>query len=202
MAKSNPQTATARLAELRDHEQQAKAASAQAERAALLARNAAEQAEGEVVRAHAGHGSLDAAEKALEQAEAHARTARLKAQGAALRHEETEAELRQYHGGAYSQLVAEAVPNADGPVQKMLEGVRLILEGDAAWRLQCQEMDGHLRAAGHQPTANMRETHELAEVVRLLTRFDGKLSPPLPHGQGLALREQDEATKRRMKAAA
>ena len=60
-------------------------------------------------------------------------------------------------------------------------------------------MDGHLRAAGHQPTANMRDSHELAEVVRLLARFDGKLSPPLPHGQGLGLREQEEETARRFR---
>ena len=34
-----------------------------------------------MVKAHAGHGSLDAAEKALDQAEANARTAKLKAEG-------------------------------------------------------------------------------------------------------------------------
>ncbi len=199
MARATPQTATERLAELRHQEQKAKTAHNQAEREALLARNAAEQAEAEVVRAHAGHGNLDAAEQALADAEANARTAGLRAQGAQLHHQETQAELRQWHGSHYSDLIAEAETAAAVPCERMLEGVRLVLEGDALWKAQAQEIDGHLKAAGHQPRENMRAEHELAEIARALSKFSGAVSPPLPHGHGMAVRRRDDETARQMR---
>lgn len=199
MTKAKPITATERLAQLRHQEQQAKVASNQAEREALLARNAAEVAEGEVVRAHAGHGFLDEAENALADAEANARTAGHKAKGAALHHEEKQTELRQWHGSHYADLIAEAEDSAAVPCERMLEGARLILEGHAMWQAQAREIDGHLKAVGHQPRENMRAEHELAEVARVLSKFSGVLSPPLPHGYGMAIREQDNRTATQMR---
>ena len=193
-------TATERLAQLREQEHRAKVASNQAEREALQTRNAAERADDEVVRAHAGHGTLANAEKALADAESGARTAKHKAQGAALHHREVEAELRQFHGSHYAQLVAEATAAAGKPGELMLEGIRQFLEEDALWRAQAQEMDGHLRAAGQPPSANMRDAHELAEVARVLTRFSGEISPPLPHGHGIELQRSNEEAARRWKA--
>jgi hypothetical protein len=199
MAKAQPHTATERLAQLREQEQKAKAASNQAEREALLARNAAEQAEQEVVRAHAGHGSLDAAEQALADAEATARTAGHKAQGAALHHQERQAELRQYHGAHYSDLIAEAEEGAARPCELMLEGVKMIVKGDALWKAQAQEIDGHLKAAGQQPRENMRDSHELAEIARVLSKFSGVVSPPLPHGRGITIRAREQETAEKLK---
>jgi hypothetical protein len=81
----------------------------------------------------------------------------------------------------------------------MLEGVRLIVEGDALWKARAQEIDSHLKAAGHPQRENMREAHELAEVARVLSKFGGVVSPPLPHGHGLAIRQREDETAHQMR---
>ena len=45
----------------------------------------------------------------------------------------------------------------------------------------------------------MRAAHELTEVARVLSRFSGVLSPPLPHGYGMAIREQEDRTATQMR---
>ena len=157
MPKAQPnKTATERLAQLREQEQKAKTASNQAEREALLARNRAEQAEQEVVKAHAGHGSLDSAEQALADAEAaspHRWATRPRAQPSTI------GRSRQSYASTTAaitpELIAEAEEGAAKPCEQMLEGVRLIVEGDALWQAQAHEIDGHLKAAGQQPSENM-----------------------------------------------
>jgi hypothetical protein len=171
-----------------------------ADRQALNARTAAEQAEQAVIRAHAGDGNVKAAEKALDTAEQQARNAALAARGAALRVEQAQAEIRTYHGTHSQDLIREAAPDATGPGDKMLEGVRLILEGDAEWNHQAQVIGQHLIAAGHRPNENQPSTHELAEIARTLKQFAGKVTPPLPHNQAIDLRAREEETARRWKA--
>jgi hypothetical protein len=111
-----------------------------------------------------------------------------------------QAEIRTYHGTNSAALIREAAPDATGPGDKMLEGVRLILEGDAEWNAQAQVIGQHLIAAGHRPNENQPSGHELAEIARVLKGFAGKVTPPLPHNRGIDLRRQEEETARRWKA--
>jgi hypothetical protein len=59
--------------------------------------------------------------------------------------------------------------------------------------------DGHLKAVGQPPRENIREGHELSEIARVLSRFEGVVSPPLPHGHGLAIRQREDETAARMR---
>ena len=67
------------LTKLRGLEVHAKQADREAEHAALTARNEVEQAEQQVIRAHAGHGELRSAERALATAETEVRDKTLRA---------------------------------------------------------------------------------------------------------------------------
>jgi hypothetical protein len=136
----------------------------------------------------------------LDKAEAQARNAALAARGAELRVEQAKAEIRTYHATNSEGLIAEAAPAAGEPGSKMLEGVRLILEGDAEWNAQAQAIGQHLIAAGHRPNGNQPASHELAEIARMLKQFGGKVTPPLPHNQAIDIQRQEEETARKWKA--
>jgi hypothetical protein len=71
------------------------------------------------------------------------------------------------------------------------EGVRLLLEGDALWKAQAHAIGEHLIAAGHRPTDNQAENHELAEIARQLRSFAGTITSPLPHGRAIQHRGRE-----------
>lgn len=193
-------THTRKLAELQERELKAKQAERAADLAALNARNEAEQAEQLVIRAHAGHGELRKAERALAKADAQVKDTALRAKGAALRLEEIQTEIAGYKATHFRELIAESEPDAARPVELLRQGMDLILEGDALWQAHAQLVGGYLIAAGHRPNENMAGEHALTETARQLRRFDAAtLSPPLPHGYGMAIREQEEATARQMR---
>ena len=195
-----PKTHTEQLEALRAREVKERQAQREADRQALNGRTAAEQAEQAVIRAHAGDGNVGAAEAALDKAEQQARNAALAARGAELRVDQAQGEIRTYHGTHSDDLIREASHAATEPGEKMLRGVALILEGDAEWNHQAQAIGQHLIAAGHRPNENQPASHELAEVARVLKGFGGKVTPPLPHNQGIDLRRQEEETARRFRA--
>ena len=176
----------------------------EADRQALNARTAAEQAEQAVIRAHAGGGNVNAAEAALDKAEAQARNASLAARGGSVAGRSGPGRHQAVPGGELRGPDRERrAQAATEPGNKMLRWVSpCFLEGDAEWNHQAQAIGQHLIAAGHRPNENQPAGHELAEVARVLKGFGGKVTPPLPHNHGIDLRRQEEETARGYKRSA
>jgi hypothetical protein len=185
-------THTRKLGELNDRQLKAKQANREAEAAALAARNAVEQAEQQVIRAHAGHGELRAAERALTKAEAEVKDTGLRAKGAALRLEEAQTQVRQYRGTHYRQLIEETEADARQAVEKLRNGAESIREGHAMWAQQAQVVNDLLLAGGLRAGDNMPHEHQLTEIARMLRSFDGEIVPPLPHYRALHFKEEEE----------
>ena len=187
------------LAKLRGLELTAKQAGRAAEATATAARDAVEQAKQRVVNAHAGHGELRAAERALRKAKDEVEDKTLRAQGAALRLEEAQQAARQYMGTHYRALIEETEDDARAAVEKLRSGAEAIREGHAMWAQHAQVVNDLLIAGGLNASENMPHLHELTEIARMLRAFDGELKPPLPHYRAVHFQQADEQNKARMR---
>jgi hypothetical protein len=161
----------------------------------LEARNLAEQAEQQVVRAHAGTGEVREGERALDRAERQSRNAGLAVRGAQLRLDEAKAEADRYQREHMPELIAEMEESARECLDMGRRGVELIKHFSAPWYQLAQQASEHVVAAGLQPTGNMPAEHELHQIARDLRNFDGNLTAPLPHFHHRSISEQDERTK-------
>ena len=197
MAAKRPQND--QLAKLRGLELKAKQANRDAEATATAARSAVEQAKQRVVKAHAGHGELRAAERALRKARDEVEDKSLRAQGAALRLEEAQQAVRRYMGTHYRALIEETEDGARAAVEKLRSGADAIREGHAMWAQHAQLVNDRLNAGGLRAGENMPHAHELSEIARMLRSFDGELRPPLPHYRAAHFQQQDEQNKARMR---
>jgi hypothetical protein len=187
------------LAKLRGLEVRAKQLNREAEAAALTARNEVEQAEQRVIRAHAGHGELRAAERALSKAEAEVRDKTLRQKGAALKLAEASKAVADYRHLHWRALIEETEVDARAAVEKLRNGAEAIREGQAMWAQQAQVVSDLLLAGGLRAGDNMPHDHQLSEIARMLRSFDGEIKPPLPHYRALKFQEDERRNVAQMR---
>jgi hypothetical protein len=190
-------TPTEQLAKLREAEVRARQAVREAEGEALDVRNRADRAEQAVRSAHAGKGGeVREAERALDRIEREVRFAALKVQGMNDREAEARSVADQFEAANFRDLIAEGEPAAIQAVDMMRRGLELLQQGDELWHARAQEVERHLKAAGHRAVDNISANHELAELARRAKRFDGTLTAPVPHYRAVELRAQQDRLNR------
>ncbi len=183
-------SATGRLAKLRESEVTERQAQRDLAAKADAATAAVDHARGALVEAHATgeQAGIRRAEKAHDHARTAAETAGIKAEAADLRVRGAEDERQRFEKGSAEALIAELKPRAQAVVEQLDRSANELLEANTEWETLNQRVGQLLLMVnGASPTNDAPIQHRLAAAVREVRnvlRAGGETEPPLPHWRG------------------